>query len=329
MAARLMHTIGIFALTVLFPLTVFGAGGATPNGRPFVEINGQIAEVKSDVSALEVKYQEIMFRVNALEGNLQGQIDALNSEISSLKDKNTLFAQQITDLVVLAATQGYDIQFALSEIDRLQTAIDALESAGGDQAAAIAALESGLAAVKDDVAANAAGLLGVIADAQVNSNLLTKLQSDVSDLQTALAKKQQDIGTSCQSGYYAYGVADNGSLLCRQDQTSEGVGALSRTTVYSYVDIDNIQETHCEVEVLGICLVEHTITYFGDRYADVFCPEGYTVAGGGFDTSIHDDIAVETSVPYGNGWSVYFDNRASGGTADHWGAVFATCLKVQ
>lgn len=328
MVTKLFQTSALILLMTLLPTSALAVNGATPNGRPFVEINGQIAEVKSDLSALEARYQDIITRIGALEGDLQGQIDALNSEVSALHARDALLAQQISQIANLATRNGYNIEFALAEINRLQSEIDALNQMGGDHAAAIAALEADLASLEADVAANAAGLLSTLAEVRQNSQLINRLQTDVHDLQIALAGKQNDIVNYCQSGYYAYGVADNGMLLCRQDQTSAGVGSLGRAVISGSMDIDNTEYQYCGIYIGSTCVLWLTGVTPGDGGGYVTCPEGYTVAGGGFYTSHHNDIGVEYFYPYGNGWAAYFDNRSTSGTDGYWGVVYANCLII-
>ena len=93
--------------------------GANPNGKPFIEIAGQIVEVQNDISALEDKYNTVMDRIDALETDLQGQIDAINAEIDLLRIADAALQPDIDDLAAEADALGADVAFLLTEHDRI------------------------------------------------------------------------------------------------------------------------------------------------------------------------------------------------------------------
>ena len=87
--------------------------GSTPKGKPFVEIQGVIAEVKLDISTLEARHDAIEARVKALEdAGFQAQIDFLTSEIARLDAENLDRIAEIEDIVAAAALTDIDVAFA-------------------------------------------------------------------------------------------------------------------------------------------------------------------------------------------------------------------------
>jgi len=79
----------LLASICLFSTVAFAAGnGSTPNGKPFIEIAGQIVEVQNDVNTLETAHQDLVDAVAALDLDLQGQINAINADIAALQAKD-------------------------------------------------------------------------------------------------------------------------------------------------------------------------------------------------------------------------------------------------
>ena len=69
------------AILVASTGTAFAASGGSPNGKPFVEINGQIAEVQGQIATLEQRMDNLLARVVLNESRL----DAINAGIAVLQ----------------------------------------------------------------------------------------------------------------------------------------------------------------------------------------------------------------------------------------------------
>lgn len=304
---------------------VYAAGtGSTPKGKPFIEINGQIAEVKGAIGDLQAQHDAISARVDALEGDFQAQIDLLSSEIQRLNSENDLRIVEIQNIATIAEQNGYDIAFALAELQRLQSEIDSLSD---DQTVLRDDLQGQIDLLEGDIAANAGGLLGAMADVGQNAELIGFLQSDVNGLQNDLAEKQNDIGADCPAGFVVFGVRDDGTLDCVEAGTSGTPTFISSFS--EVVSLDNLDgqigETCIRILFSWICFPIYG-QQSGDKSVSVSCPAGSSMTGGGYLTSIHDDIFVEDSHSDGNGWSVFFDNRNSGPTSGRVGQTFVRCM---
>ena len=338
----------MFAVS-LSSTVVFAAGlGSTPKGKPFVEINGQIVEVKSDISSLQDAHDAIVARVEALEdADFQVQIDFLTAEIARLDAENALRVQDILDLFDLAEQNQFDVGFALSEIQRLQGLINDLSA---DQIDLIADFQAQIDTLEMDIATNASGLLGAIADAQDNADLIAMLDTDIDNIQADILQIQNDLAnkqdlvsdTSCPAGSFVFGVRDNGATLdCAAIEASATPNFL--TTFGPTADLDNTSTTvtthgpdHCHgVVVLGACVgFEHTITQttitIGDRSVFAFCPSGYRATGGGWNTSSSNVLFVEDSDPSGStGWRAFIDNRGSANTNGLTARAIVRCVLHQ
>ena len=298
--------------------------GSAPNGKPFIEINGQISEVRGDIKDLQAQYAAISARVDALEGDFQAKINLLNSEVAALQAQNTLRIAEIQNLITIANQNGFDVALALSEIQRLEAEINALSA---DQAALRADLQEQIDVLRNNIAQNASGVQAAIATAQANSNLIGMLRADITSLQAQMAGKQNDIGNACPAGSFVYSVRNDGTLDCA---TASASSTPSFVTSFSpTVDLDNRTEDECTLEVLGVCLVWTTTYFYGDRFVYVYCPAGYFMTGGGFATSINDDLVIEDSRPIEpNGWVTFFDNRGATNTSGRWGQTYVRCMRL-
>jgi hypothetical protein len=315
--------------------------GAMPKGKAFVEISGQIAQVKLDVSELQTLYIQIITRVESQGTDLQGQIDALNGEVAALQAQDAVLLSEIDTIAAQAEQNNYDLMAAVAQMGSLQGQIDTLTASSGDNTADIAALEAQLEAVQADVAANAEGLLAALADLQMHGDLIGMLQSNIADLQRNMAELQEDIGASCPEGFYVFGVLDDGTLQCAIDDATTTVEQLM---IWSpQVDLDNSSHAECalwwDLGPLGqFCLQWISVQDPGDKWVQATCPVGFRATGGGWHLNSHvpgtpwtgypDDLVAVNYRSYHYYVQVYFDNQNPGDTEGRHGYAIANCQRV-
>jgi predicted nucleic acid-binding Zn-ribbon protein len=305
--------------------------GANPNGKPFIELAGQIVEVQNDVSTLQQNYDLINQRINALETDLQGQIDAVKGEIANLHAADTAMQTSLTAAVADIQASGIQIDNMLLQLGSVNQQLATLEASIGDNTAAIADLNTQKDAIEAEIATNADGIVSALAAITENAQLIDMLQADVAALENS---KQNDVDMGCPTGQFVRTVNDDGSVLCGQ-ANSAGV-IVSYRVQGSQMDLDNFRTSQyvCDYYSWGSCVSYHYNYYLtnGSRSASLSCPAGYAVSGGGYLLGGNQDgtIQVQASYPY-NSSSWYFDfrNTATGLTANYSAVPFIQCLKVQ
>lgn len=316
--------------------------GETPNGKPFIEIAGQIVEVQNDIATLETAHQALIEKVDALGLDLQGKIDAINAEIVLLKAEDVVLKADVINIYNTLAEQGSDIVAIFSELSSVNNQLIALRNDTYDNTNAINLLELDRDDIYLRLAALDAGIVTVLGEITYNNNLISLVQSDVSTLESEMdaaqndvnilyATKQTDIQNSCPAGTSVNSIDNNGYLHC---VTTNQVGNLDHWTDNLWVEMDNYTTsyTYCSTEVLGVCLVETTVTTNHTRYVDgpLYCPTGYVVTGGGFDKSNNTHIDVHESAPSWNGgsWRFFAKNHGPSNTSGDFIRLYINCMKV-
>ncbi len=324
---NVLKTCVVLSLCVAFTSPVLANGkGGTPNGKPFVEVNGQIVEVKNDITDIRNNYDAIVARIDALELDLASKISALEAEVAALKEADTAILAEMQRIADQATVNGYNIEFAFSELMRLQEEIDALYALSGDQSVAIGELQTAQANLEAELATNAAGLLSALADIRANGTLIDFLSNNISDLQNQLANKQNDIAGSCPAGSFVTAVNDDGHLECA---VANAAGEIETRLRERTINIDHYRESYCAERFLGVCFrMAHRLTR-GDDGVTAFCPNGYVATGGGYFTNPGDNVSVTSVGPQGTfGWRAYFVNNASGGTSGVTGTARVRCVRI-
>lgn len=306
--------------------------GANPNGKPFIELAGQIVEVQNDVSTLQQNYDLINQRISALETNLQGQIDAINGEIANLHTADAAMQSSLTAAIADIQASGIQIDSMLMQLGSVNQQLVTLEASTGDNTAAIADLNTQKDAIEGQIAANADGIISAMTAITENAQLIDMLQADVTALENS---KQNDVDMTCPTNQFVRTVNDDGSVLCGQ---ANSVGVISYYLVRgTVIDLDNTQTSTyvCDFYWYGACLSGHYEYYttIGSRWVHLSCPSGFTVSAGGYSLGGNPDntIKVEGSYPHyeGTKWIFNFQNTATGGTNGYYALPYVQCLKVQ
>lgn len=188
-----------------------------PQGKPFVEIDGQVVELQNDVNELESLTAAITARITGLEIDLQGQIDVLGTEIELANLSITENYAAIQSVTATAADNGFDIEFALAELVRLEQLLETTKNGAEATAADVMQVQDDLALIRDDISQNATGLLAALADIRLQSSLVAELELMTADLTVRIDGKQEDIAGGCSAGHYIGFVGDDGSVTCYPD----------------------------------------------------------------------------------------------------------------
>jgi peptidoglycan hydrolase CwlO-like protein len=253
--------------------TVQGAGkGATPNGKPFVELNGYVHEIEGEVS------------------NLQDQIDSVVARVDTIEDRVGANETAISDLQQTNATLQAQIDANANDIASLESSIAELEAANADLQNQIDTLGDADGTLQDQIDANSALIttyaqsidtLGGSLQAQIDNNslLIAALQGQITDINDYL----EDINTfqagQCPSGYFVKAIQSDGSLVCGPDETGLTGTYLQVYTVSNY-------------------------RYAPKGYSDIYawCPSGWVATGGSHQrspTTNMDQFRIYVGYNYG------------------------------
>jgi len=221
--------------------------GANPNGKPFIEIQGQIIEVEGEVSTLQDQADALVGVVGTLEGritanedaiaalqatsaNLQAQIDAngedivsLEAQVAALEADNASLQQQINDL---GDADGVVLQ---AQIDANSALITTLNQSITD--------------------------LGVTLQDQIDNNadLIALMQDDIDRIDAALLMKQNRVNGLCPDGSAIQSINEDGSVVC--ENAGGGAGGLTSVSVWS--------ESTFEFEMYATCPADYVVSGCG------------------------------------------------------------------
>jgi predicted nucleic acid-binding Zn-ribbon protein len=184
--------------------------GATPNGKPFRQIQSQFLEVDQELQALHQQLQALQGQVSASEANLQAQIDAIVGTLGSQQG-------QIDSLAGATAA--------------LEGRVSAAEGLIGALSSAVADLEAQLAAAEGLLASHSGDLSQL--QAQVTS-IQVLINSHTSQIQ-AVEQQQQQMNQflanlangGCQAGEAIQAITQGGAIVCTQ---AGGSGTLQAYT---------------------------------------------------------------------------------------------------
>jgi len=231
--------------------------GANPNGKPFIELQGQIIEVEGEVSTLQDQIDAMVGQVDTIEARLAADLAAINS------------------LETLTADLEAQIGSNAADIASLQLQVDDLEAENVDLQNQIDAYGDYVyGTLQDQIDANLALItilnqtisdLSLSLQDQItnNTDLITLLQAEINDIDAFLLLKQNLVVGTCPDGSAVKEVLTTGEVVCESVAASGGSGTL---------------ET---VQSIGVSLTPNIIgLIFGAAIAN--CPPGYLATGAGW-----------------------------------------------
>lgn len=289
---RILKLVSV-AFTLVLAANTFAAGkGSNPNGKPFIEIAGQIVEVEGEVSSLQDQVDSLVGRVDSLEA----RVTADETAITSLQDQN----------VVLQAT----IDAYADTTDALQLQINDIESTNVLLQGQIDAGDTLLQTQVDENQALITSLqmaINEVGDLQAqidnNASLISILESEVDQINEGLALKQTIISGNCPNDFAVQAINTDGSVVCTANTDAGGViPGLKSVWVVMYYDVEK-QATHTTQD---------------------FCPTGYIASGAGLWWTWNFDIHGFQAV---SNYGFYRVRNKTNYPSTY--VTITTCLKVE
>jgi len=210
--------------------TALAASGGSPNGKPFVEINGQIAEVKGLIATMEQRMESLLSRVAANELRIDGVDDA----VAWLQNQNSELIQTMSDLD--------------SGLTTIQESVAALEADSSNLRAELESYGDYLNELESKIANNQEMIdllnlslvegLNVIEERLAENELMMlELSALAEDIQGQLALKQNLISGTCFEDERLVSIEEDGSLICVKEGENP-LGELRVVEVSKIIEID-------------------------------------------------------------------------------------------
>ncbi len=224
--------------------------GANPNGKPFIELAGQIVEVEGSVSTLQDQVDSLVDRVDSIEARVGANEDA----ILALQTTNVLLEGQITaNAADVVSLQGQVLVLEQDNAD-LQLQINNLGDADGNLQVAIDSNSTLITTLNQSIQE-----LGVSLQDQIDNNLdlIGVMQAEIGQINASLAMKQMIVSGSCLPDQSIQQIQADGSVVCAANNGG-GSTAVTELRVYNY--------NYC----------------YGSNYcyAEAVCPAGSALTGG-------------------------------------------------
>jgi peptidoglycan hydrolase CwlO-like protein len=189
--------------------------GGTPNGKPFVELQGQIIEVEGEVSGLQDQIDAVVGRVDTLEDRVTADetaIASLEAQNLALQDQVDANSADVGSLDAEVAALEDDNAYLQDQIDAGAGDVDALE--------AEIAINTGLiVSLRQTVSALGTDLQDQI---DANTQLIAAIESEITHIEEELALRQMIIDGTCPAGSAIREIDPDGAVVCEVDDAGGG-----------------------------------------------------------------------------------------------------------
>jgi hypothetical protein len=270
--------------------------GSNPNGKPFIELQGQIIEVEGEVSTLQDQVDSLVGQVDSIEAKAQANSDAIAALQAQSADLQAQIDANADDILSLQLqVNGLEAENAA-----LQAQIDELGDADGALQAQIDANFAMITTLNQTIAD-----LGINLQDQIDNNtaLIGVMQGEIDAIEELLALKQNIVDGYCPDGSAIREILSDGSVVCEQVG-----GGGPGTVAVTYTSKS------------GTALAGQFL------HLNASCPSGYTAIGGGY--SFYYQVPVYRSQPHHS----YVRWRCSARNLMTWDlpmVCWAVCSQVQ
>jgi hypothetical protein len=262
------------AMLVASTWSAFAASGGSPNGKPFVEINGQIAEVQGQIATLEERMDNIFARVEKMGDRLS----SAETGISLLVQENNFLRENVESLNAGLTSMEEIIGQLKAQTFSMQAELDEYGDRTGLLALEVESNQMLIGSLEASLGDEIAGLHSMIG---LNAEAIAILSDAQRSLEGQLELKQKILNQTCDDGYEVRGY-EAGTLVC--DKIVSKGGGIELTQVMFYRELGYRYQTWIQ-DVNPWFMEKKYNGYWEETKAanslKPRCPNGSSVMGGG------------------------------------------------
>ncbi|MDC3344136.1 hypothetical protein OAW22_07920 [Pseudomonadales bacterium] len=209
----LIKTIALIYLLATSVSALAAASGSSPKGKPFVELQGQLVEVKEALNTFDQILEVVLGRVDSLEES----VGALDAEVAFLESQNLV----LEDLISLGDQRATSLEVRLlglqQDKEQLNDQVELLGAADDYLAAEIELIEKTIEAIQHELS----GFISLEERVAYNELLLVELVDELETFASQISLKQNVINQTCPENYFVTSIED-GVLQCSSVPEEQG-----------------------------------------------------------------------------------------------------------
>lgn len=284
------------------PLAFAAGNGSNPNGKPFIELQGQIVEVQGKLSTIQDQVDALVKRVATVEERVAADQEA----IANLQNQNVELTAQIAAYNTTAAA----LQTRVVELEAANLALQAQLGANAktdESLQAQIAYNNGLISQLQQTLSG----LSTLQD-QVNNNsiLIAALDQEIDGINSRLALKQAIITGTCPAGETIKQINSDGSIACQA--VGGGVKTITMYTVYKPLTLSPNSKGSIELK----CNVGDSVT------------GGGFVGGWNYSGMLVYESASGRLMSYPDSWDIWTVSGKNNGTYSDSLIARSRCMTV-